>query len=113
MTKYINVNKFKQELYYSDDAVNMGGEYKGLWVRWKAIEAALEKHLININLLASINSRSEEGIRVRVYIEDVDYREAIVCAGLIISDVADKYNLEIDQLFKMIKEFHEDFYQKE
>lgn len=107
MEKYINVNKLKQELYYSDDAVNMGGEYKGLWVRWKAIEAAVEKHLININLLASINSRNELGIGIKVIIEDVDFSEAIVCAGLIVSDVADKFNLEIDQLFKMIKEVHE------
>lgn len=41
MAKYVNVDKLKQELYYSDDAVNMDGEYKGLWVRWKAIEDLL------------------------------------------------------------------------
>lgn len=107
MAKYINANKLKQELYYSDDAVNMGGEYKGLWVRWKAIEAALEKHLININMLAYIKLRSEEGIGVEVNIDDVDFSEAIVCASLIVSDVADKYNLEIEQLLKLIKEVHE------
>ena len=44
MSEYINAEAFRQDLYYSDDAVNMGGEYKGLWVRWRAIEAAIKKH---------------------------------------------------------------------
>ena len=34
------IDKIMQELYYSNDAVNMGGEYQGLWVRWRAIEKA-------------------------------------------------------------------------
>ena len=44
MSEYINAEAFRQDLYYSDDAVNMDGEYKGLWVRWRAIEVAIEKH---------------------------------------------------------------------
>ena len=47
MSEYINAKAFRQDLYYSDDAVNMGEEYKGLWVRWRAIEAAIEKHKVS------------------------------------------------------------------
>ncbi len=40
-TKEIN-NKCSK-LYYSDSAVNMSGEYQGLWVRWKALEETLRE----------------------------------------------------------------------
>lgn len=42
--KVIDVQQMMHELYYSDDAVNMAGEYKGLWIRWKAIDEYIEKH---------------------------------------------------------------------
>lgn len=40
----IDVRQMLHELYYSDDAVNMGGEYKGLWIRWKALDEYVSKH---------------------------------------------------------------------
>ena len=43
MRYLVDENMLRKELYYSDDAVNFGGEYQGLWVRWRAIEEALEK----------------------------------------------------------------------
>lgn len=42
--KVIDVQQMMHELYYSDDAINMGGEYKGLWIRWKAVSEYVESH---------------------------------------------------------------------
>ena len=42
--KVIDVQQMIHELYYSDDAINMGGEYKGLWIRWKAVSEYVENH---------------------------------------------------------------------
>ena len=37
-----SIEKALNDMYYSEDAVNMGGEYQGLWVRWRTIEKILK-----------------------------------------------------------------------
>jgi len=44
--KMVDAKKLKEKLFYSDDAVNMTGEYQGLWVRWRAIEKAINDLII-------------------------------------------------------------------
>ena len=48
MAKIVDSEKLRNMLYYSDDAVNMDGEYKGLWVRWRAIEEALDECQVEV-----------------------------------------------------------------
>lgn len=61
MAEYINADEFRNELYYSDDAINMGGEYQGLWVRWRAIETAIDNHIADVT---SVIHSSWEHIKV-------------------------------------------------
>lgn len=37
------ITKMMSDLYISKDAVNMTGEYQGLWVRFRAIEKAVSE----------------------------------------------------------------------